>query len=127
MNAPLAPIVGARARAKVATKAKVIAAAKVVFGTLGYDRATIRDIARTAGLSTGAIFASFEGKAQLFQAAISEPAPTSNTIDASQKMLAALKVAERFMVGFEGDHLQDGIDEQLAQVRAAIAQAEGRS
>lgn len=42
-------------------------------------------------------------------------------------LLTALRSAESFMAGFEGDELQDGIDERLGTVRAAIAQAEGRN
>lgn len=45
---------------------------------------------------------------------------------AAPDVLSALKMAENFMSGFEGDELQDGIDEKLAQIRAAIAKAEGR-
>lgn len=37
---------------------------------------------------------------------------------------AALRLAESFMAGFEGDEMQDGIDERLATIRAAIASAE---
>jgi hypothetical protein len=44
-----------------------------------------------------------------------------------QEMLVALRAAEGFMAGFEGDELQDGIDERLALVRAAIAKAEGEN
>lgn len=40
-------------------------------------------------------------------------------------VLAALKTAERFMAGFEGDPLQDGIGDQLAEIRSAISQHEG--
>lgn len=39
-------------------------------------------------------------------------------------VLAALKTAERFMSGFEGDELQEGIDEKIAQIRRAIVIAE---
>lgn len=38
---------------------------------------------------------------------------------------AALRLAESFMAGFEGDEMQDGIDERLATIRAAIASAGG--
>jgi hypothetical protein len=38
-------------------------------------------------------------------------------------LLAALKIAEDFMSGFEGDELQEGIDDKLAQIRAAITEA----
>ena len=49
------------------TREKLIGTAKIVFGTLGYEAATIRDIANTAGLSTGAIFANWKGKAELYR------------------------------------------------------------
>lgn len=42
----------------------------------------------------------------------------------AQGTLDALKVAERFMSGFEGDEPQEGIDEQLAAIRSAIANCE---
>ncbi len=38
--------------------------------------------------------------------------------------LEALRRAERFMSGFEGDPLQDGIDEDLEAIRSAIARLE---
>ena len=36
----------------------------------------------------------------------------------------ALAIAERFMSGFEGDEMQDGIDEKLAKIRSALEQKE---
>lgn len=47
-------------------------------------------------------------------------------IAAAPDLLAALKVAENFMAGFEGDELQEGIDDMLKQICAARAKAEGR-
>ncbi len=44
---------------------------------------------------------------------------------AAPQMRAALTIAERFMAGFEGDELQDGIDGMLATVRGALALAGG--
>lgn len=38
----------------------------------------------------------------------------------------ALRVALAFMEGFEGDDLQDGIDERIDTVRSALKAAEGR-
>lgn len=46
-------------------------------------------------------------------------------IAAAPDMLAALVAAERFMGGFEGDEMQEGIDDRLALVRAAISLAKG--
>lgn len=42
---------------------------------------------------------------------------------ASGALLSAAIIAERFMRGFEGDEMQPGIDEKLAQIRDAIEQA----
>ena len=55
-----------RALAKRRTREKVLAAGKRLFSEHGYEGATIRDIARDAGMSTGAIFASFADKSDLF-------------------------------------------------------------
>lgn len=41
-------------------------------------------------------------------------------VDLDESPLAALKAAERFVAGFEGDEMQEGVDELLAQMRAAI-------
>lgn len=40
-------------------------------------------------------------------------------------LLAALRLAERFVSGFEGDETQEGIDALLGTMRAAIASATG--
>jgi AcrR family transcriptional regulator len=55
-----------RALAKQRTREKIVAAAKLLFAERGYEGATIRDIAKAAGMSTGAVFASFTDKADLF-------------------------------------------------------------
>jgi len=57
---------GGRALAKLRTREKILTAARALFNTRGYEGATVRDIAREAGLSTGAVFASFADKAELF-------------------------------------------------------------
>jgi AcrR family transcriptional regulator len=55
-----------RALAKQRTREKILASAKTLFTQKGYERATIRDIASEAGMSTGAVFASFTDKSDLF-------------------------------------------------------------
>lgn len=45
--------------------------------------------------------------------------------NAALDLLAALDKAENFISGFEGDELQDGIDDLLATIRAAITRAKG--
>jgi AcrR family transcriptional regulator len=56
-----------RALAKQQTHAKVLAAARKLFSANGYQGATIRDIAAAAGMSTGAVFANFSDKSDLFR------------------------------------------------------------
>ena len=56
-----------RAIAKQQTRAKVLAAARRLFSEQGYEGATIRDIAAAAGMSTGAVFANFSDKSDLFR------------------------------------------------------------
>jgi AcrR family transcriptional regulator len=55
-----------RALAKQRTRRQLLDAAKRLFNERGYEAATVREIAAAAGLSTGAVFASFSDKADLF-------------------------------------------------------------
>lgn len=60
-----------RQLAKAATREKVLKAARTLWAEPGsYERGTIRQIAEVAGMSTGAIFANFKGKADLWAAAL---------------------------------------------------------
>lgn len=66
-----------RQTAKSATREKVLAAARRLFLTVGYEAATIRDVARAAGMSTGAVFANVADKTQLWREAMGGPAPSA--------------------------------------------------
>lgn len=48
------------------TKADLLTAAAAVFARKGYDGASISDICREANLSSGAVYAHYAGKAELF-------------------------------------------------------------
>ena len=52
------------------TRDRLLAAATAVFSERGYDGAGVQEIARRAGLTTGAIYANFSGKAELLFEAI---------------------------------------------------------
>ena len=52
------------------TRDRLLKAATEVFSERGYDGAGVQEIARRAGLTTGAIYANFSGKAQLLFEAI---------------------------------------------------------
>jgi AcrR family transcriptional regulator len=66
------PRLNRRQAAKVRTRQKVLDAARDLFAERGYEPATIRDIAKGAGMSTGAVFANFQDKAELFEAVLTE-------------------------------------------------------
>ena len=52
------------------TRERLVAAAVEVFIEQGYERARVQDIARAAGLTTGAIYANYRDKSELLLAAI---------------------------------------------------------
>lgn len=64
-----------RQQAKAASRSRVLEAARKAFTTVGYARATMRDIAAMAGLTTGAIFNSFDSKDELWTAVFGGPPP----------------------------------------------------
>jgi AcrR family transcriptional regulator len=55
-----------------ATRQRLVAAAAEVFAERGYDGAGVQEIARRAGLTTGAIYSRYSGKAELLRDAIAE-------------------------------------------------------
>ncbi len=57
------------------TRAALLAAAAEVFAEKGYEGAGVAEIARRAGLTTGAIYSRYTGKAQLLLEAIEHHAP----------------------------------------------------
>jgi AcrR family transcriptional regulator len=57
---------------ETSTRDRLVAAAIEVFVEQGYEQARVQDIARTAGLTTGAIYANFRDKRELLLAAIAD-------------------------------------------------------
>jgi AcrR family transcriptional regulator len=55
---------------EISTRERLVAAAIEVFVAQGYEGARVQDIARAAGLTTGAIYANYRGKADLLYDAI---------------------------------------------------------
>src|SRR5580765_3516273 len=49
-------------------RSRIVRAANDVFGSLGYHRATMRDVVAASGLSVGAIYTFFGSKDELFLA-----------------------------------------------------------
>jgi AcrR family transcriptional regulator len=52
--------------AREETRQKILEAGAKLFAERGFEAATLRDVAKSAGLSTGALFVSYANKAELF-------------------------------------------------------------
>lgn len=74
---------GAKRTAQKADKRRrIIDAAQAMFQLLGYEGTNLRDIAKSAGCSTGAVFSNFADKEQLFEEATGRKAPMARVKDA---------------------------------------------
>ncbi len=59
---------GKRERTKAANRQAILAAARRVFGELGYDATTVRDIIRGTDLASGTFYNYFKSKEEVFEA-----------------------------------------------------------
>ncbi len=109
---------GLRAAGKARSRSRLLQAARHLFAEHGYEGATMREIAAAAGLSTGAVFASFSDKADLFNAVLIEDSDVQGRLmrDAAagggpvhDRLLKVFQVAYDFHLG------------ELQLLRAAIA------
>ncbi|HEX2370708.1 MAG TPA: TetR/AcrR family transcriptional regulator [Acidimicrobiia bacterium] len=67
---PPAPLT--RAEQQSRTRAALVASARRVFGRDGFNGANLATIAREAGLTKGAVYSNFDGKADLFLAVLDD-------------------------------------------------------
>ncbi len=107
-----------RALAKQQTREKVLQSARDLFIERGYEGATIRDIARAAGMSTGAVFASFTDKTELFDAILNDDFAALQ--DPMQDALVNGKTTREALVGMFGAAYRAHTD-QLPLIQAALA------
>lgn len=111
-----------RLLSKLRTRAKVMAAARTLFSEHGYEAATIRDIARAAGMSTGAVFANFQDKSDLFEAVMSEDFErVAELLREKASANESEPVAQRLVSLFETAYREGFTDVPLVQ--AAVAQS----
>ncbi len=114
------PRLNRRQAAKIRTRQKVLDAARALFAERGYEPATIRDIAKGAGMSTGAVFANGQDKAELFEAVLSEDmAKLAETLKAAAAAEATLR--GRLMAALSAGY--HGSLEQLPLVQAVVARS----
>ena len=64
---------GGRRPGNADTRAEIIAAARLVFADQGYEKASLRAVARTAGVDAALVHHYFDGKSDLFVAAMALP------------------------------------------------------
>src|ERR1700678_3828798 len=68
MSQILALAPGKREQTKAANRLAILDAAREVFGELGFETATVRDIVRRSGLSVGAFYNYYRSKEEVFDA-----------------------------------------------------------
>jgi AcrR family transcriptional regulator len=81
MDAPQASAAspsGRRERTKARNRAAILAAAREVFGRLGYEAATVRDVVRATDLSVGTFYEYFRDKDEVFLAVACEAVESLN-------------------------------------------------
>jgi AcrR family transcriptional regulator len=59
---------GKREQTKLANRQAILDAARAVFGEMGYEAASVRDIVRGSGLSVGAFYNYYRSKEEVYQA-----------------------------------------------------------
>lgn len=107
-----------RALAKQQTREKVLQAARDLFIERGYEGATIRDIARAAGMSTGAVFASFADKNELFDAILNDD--FAELAEPMRDAITGAVTAREALVGMFGAAYR-AHSSQLPLIQAALA------
>src|SRR6201996_3802803 len=89
-----------RRRDPVASRAAILAAAREVLAERGYARATIREIARRAGVTHGLVMRHFGSKEQLLVAALPGPRAAARALPGDLATLPE-RLAEAFVAETE--------------------------
>jgi AcrR family transcriptional regulator len=90
-------------------RTRIVRAANDVFGSLGYHRATMRDVVAASGLSVGAIYGYFGGKDELFLACCDF---TAGEIAATIATRLAVGITTRERLRIAVDYFLDTVDGQ---------------
>lgn len=99
------------------TRERLIAAAIEVFRSDGYEGARVQDVARAAGMTTGAIYANYRGKADLLFDAIADR--TDTELDGLLQSTTAHETRE--LLGVLGDRLVQPRREPPLLLEAIVA------
>ena len=104
-----------RTRDPEAKRAAILVAARVVFAEYGYERATIREIARRAGVTHGLVVLHFATKEKLFLAAIPGSSFMAASVPGDLEGLPA-RVAKAYVARME---MAEDVDPLIALLRSA--------
>jgi len=104
-----------RTRDPEGKRAAILAAARAVFAEHGYEKATIREIARRAGITHGLVVLHFSSKEKLFLAAVPGPSILSGSVRGDLAGLPG-RVARAYVLRMES---ADSADPFIAVVRSA--------
>jgi AcrR family transcriptional regulator len=88
---------GRRERTKAANRAAILEAALAVFGELGYDAATVRDVIRRTDLASGTFYNYFPDKEAIFRALVEQ------TGDEARRRVRTARAGARSARGFVED------------------------
>jgi AcrR family transcriptional regulator len=113
-----------RAQSKLKTRRRVLESARNLFMERGYEAATIRDIASEAGLSTGAVFASFVDKTDLFNAVMAEDFQRQLGV-MRQAVRAEDKTEDALLAIFEAGYRFHGAQLPLLQAAVSLSWSSG--
>ena len=101
-----------------ATRARIIELAAEVFATEGYANASIRDLANRSGLSSGAIYGTFRGKAELLAEAVDAVIATDE--DSLPNAVVQLTLPEIDAYQYEHAAKRDQIRSLLLEAAVAV-------
>jgi AcrR family transcriptional regulator len=91
------------------TREAILAAAREEFAAAGYTAASIRGVARRAGVDPALVYHYFAGKPELFVASLQLPAdPRQVSADARRGPLDGARIVERFLAQWEEDPADPG-------------------
>ena len=113
---------GKRERTKIANRQAILDAARAVFGELGYEAATVRDIIRRTGLASGTFYNYYKSKEEVFDALADDGARRFRPIlraesDKATDFESFLRGAVRAYFDFlEGEHENWRLDRPAGEV-----------
>jgi AcrR family transcriptional regulator len=91
------------------TRQAILSAARAEFAAVGYTAASIRRVARRAGVDPALVYHYFTGKPELFVACLQLPAdPRQVSMDARRGPLDGARIVERFLAQWEQDPADPG-------------------